>query len=207
MRYTYKTHGTCSRSISFDINGDIVSDISFDGGCNGNLKAVSTLVDGMTVDQIEKKLSGIECGYKGTSCGDQLAHTKRPAAGKRRMSEPDGKGKSYDALKLGSQLCFPLYAAARETVKKYTPYLSELGLTYTQYIVMMVLWEEKSVSAKRLGERLLLDSGTLTPLLKTLEKRGLLSRSRDGRTRDISASSSPTPVPPSGSVRSVSRKR
>lgn len=96
------------------------------------------------------------------------------------MSEPDGNGERYDALKLGSQLCFPLYAAARETVKKYTPYLSELGLTYTQYIVMMVLWEEKSVSAKRLGERLLLDSGTLTPLLKTLERRGLLSRSRDG---------------------------
>ena len=84
----------------------------------------------------------------------------------------------YDALKLENQLCFPLYAAAKEVVKKYTPVLSELDLTYTQYIALMVLWEEKTVSVKTLGERLFLDSGTLTPVLKSLEKKGYISRAR-----------------------------
>ncbi len=87
MRYTYRTHGTCSRSITFDINGDVVTGVSFEGGCNGNLKAVSTLVDGMTVDQIERKLSGINCGYKGTSCGDQLAKAVRAAYEETRCGE------------------------------------------------------------------------------------------------------------------------
>ena len=84
----------------------------------------------------------------------------------------------YDALKLSNQLCFPLYACARETIKRYKPYLDELDLTYTQYITMMVLWERKSVTVKELGTALYLDSGTLTPLLKKMEVKGLLSRRR-----------------------------
>lgn len=84
----------------------------------------------------------------------------------------------YDALKLENQLCFPLYAAARDIVKKYTPYLEKIDLTYTQYIVMMVLWESKAVTARELGRKLYLDSGTLTPVLKSLEKKGFISRSR-----------------------------
>jgi DNA-binding MarR family transcriptional regulator len=84
----------------------------------------------------------------------------------------------YDALKLENQLCFPIYACAREVVKKYKPFLDELGLTYTQYIAMMVLWEKKSMNVKNLGEYLYLDSGTLTPLLKKLEANGFVSRTR-----------------------------
>lgn len=84
----------------------------------------------------------------------------------------------YDVLKLDNQLCFPLYAVAKEIVRAYTPFLNEIDLTYTQYIVMMVMWEEKEVSVKRLGKRLLLDSGTLTPLLKNLEKKELIKRER-----------------------------
>ncbi len=83
-----------------------------------------------------------------------------------------------DALKLDNQLCFPLYAASREIIKLYHEPLSRIGLTYTQYITMMVLWEEKRISVKALGNRLFLDSGTLTPLLKTLEKQGFITRSR-----------------------------
>lgn len=84
----------------------------------------------------------------------------------------------YDCLKLSKQLCFPLYACARETIKLYTPHLDKLGLTYTQYITMMVLWEQKSLTAKELGNILYLDSGTLTPLLKKLEAKELLTRKR-----------------------------
>lgn len=84
----------------------------------------------------------------------------------------------YDSLKLKNQLCFPLYAAAREVTKQYRPYLDEIGLTYTQYIAMMVFWEEKQLSVKELGKRLYLDSGTLTPMLKSLESKGYLTRQR-----------------------------
>ena len=84
----------------------------------------------------------------------------------------------YDSLKLSKQLCFPLYACARETIKLYTPHLDKLGLTYTQYITMMVLWEQKSLTAKELGRTLYLDSGTLTPMLKKMEAKGLLTRKR-----------------------------
>jgi len=84
----------------------------------------------------------------------------------------------YDELKLKNQLCFPLYACSREMIRLYKPYLDELGLTYTQYISMMVLWERKSVTVKELGNALYLDSGTLTPLLKKLEAKGLLTRKR-----------------------------
>ncbi len=79
MRYSYKTKGTCSQQIDMEINGNVITNVKFYGGCNGNLKAVSTLVDGMTVDEIQDKLSGIQCGMKGTSCGDQLAHAVREA--------------------------------------------------------------------------------------------------------------------------------
>lgn len=85
---------------------------------------------------------------------------------------------NYDALKLENQLCFPLYACSREIIKQYKPCLDEIGLTYTQYIAMMVLWEKNSCTVKELGEQLFLDSGTLTPLLKRLEKDGLLTRQR-----------------------------
>lgn len=85
----------------------------------------------------------------------------------------------YDSLKLSNQLCFPLYAASREVVKRYKPFLDRIDLTYTQYITMMVLWEHGEITSKELGEKLFLDSGTLTPVLKKLEKKGLLSRSRD----------------------------
>ncbi len=84
----------------------------------------------------------------------------------------------YDVLKLENQLCFPLYAAAREVVKIYRPYLDELDLTYTQYISMMVMWEQKQITVKALGERLFLDSGTLTPVLKSLEAKGYVKRIR-----------------------------
>lgn len=86
--------------------------------------------------------------------------------------------KQYDALKIENQLCFPLYACAREVVKRYTPFLDKIDLTYTQYIVMMVLWEKKSLTVKELGKALFLDSGTLTPLLKKLEAKGFISRKR-----------------------------
>jgi DNA-binding MarR family transcriptional regulator len=85
---------------------------------------------------------------------------------------------NYDPLKLENQICFPLYACAKEVVKKYKPFLDEIGLTYTQYITMMVLWEHGTMNVKTLGKYLYLDSGTLTPVLKKLESAGLVSRSR-----------------------------
>ena len=84
----------------------------------------------------------------------------------------------YDRLKLANQLCFPLYAASKEIVRHYKPFLDELDMTYTQYIAMMVLWEHKEVTVKELGQYLYLDSGTLTPLLKTMEKKGWVERNR-----------------------------
>ena len=87
----------------------------------------------------------------------------------------------YEPLKLSKQLCFPLYACSREMIKLYKPWLDELGLTYTQYITMMVLWEHKSMTVKMLGQELYLDSGTLTPLLKKLEDKGLVTRRRSDR--------------------------
>ena len=84
----------------------------------------------------------------------------------------------YDALRIEKQLCFPLYACSKEVVRRYRPFLDPLDLTYTQYIAMMVLWEQRSVTVKELGERLYLDSGTLTPLLKKLEAKGFITRKR-----------------------------
>ena len=84
----------------------------------------------------------------------------------------------YDVLRLDHQLCFPLYACAKEVVRRYKPFLDEIDLTYTQYISMIILWEKESVTVKELGSALYLDSGTLTPLLKKLEARGLVTRQR-----------------------------
>ena len=84
----------------------------------------------------------------------------------------------YDRVKLENQVCFPLYACAKEVVKRYKPYLEPLDLTYTQYIAMMVLWEHKSITVKQLGEYLYLDSGTLTPVLKKIEAKGYVVRER-----------------------------
>ena len=84
----------------------------------------------------------------------------------------------YDSLKLENQLCFPLYACSKEIVRRYKTYLDKLDLTYTQYIVMMVMWEEKELNVKELGDKLFLDSGTLTPVLKKLEAKGYVTRER-----------------------------
>lgn len=88
------------------------------------------------------------------------------------------KNSTIDPLKLENQLCFPLYVAAKEIVKKYRPLLEPLGLTYTQYIAMMVMWEKKSVTVGQLGEKLCLDTGTLTPMLKKMQASGLVERKR-----------------------------
>ena len=87
-------------------------------------------------------------------------------------------GDRYDVLKLNNQLCFPLYASTRATSKYYRRYMDEMGLTYTQYLAMLVIWEHKQVNLKTLGEQLYLDSGTLTPVLKRLEEKGYISRNR-----------------------------
>lgn len=84
----------------------------------------------------------------------------------------------YNALKLENQLCFPLYAASREVIKQYRPFLDDLGITYTQYVTLMVLWEQRQISVKELGQRLCLDSGTLTPVLKSLEAKQYITRTR-----------------------------
>ncbi|MDD7762715.1 MAG: MarR family transcriptional regulator [Selenomonadales bacterium] len=86
---------------------------------------------------------------------------------------------TFDPLLLENQLCFPLYACARKIVAAYNPFLKELGLTYPQYITMMVLWENNKVAMRDLGKRLYLDSGTLTPVLKKLEAMGYLKRYRN----------------------------
>ena len=83
-----------------------------------------------------------------------------------------------ELLKLENQLCFPLYVCSKEVVRRYTPYLDKLGITYTQYLVMMALWEHGELSVGDLGEKLYLDSGTLTPMLKKMEEKGLVERKR-----------------------------
>ena len=97
---------------------------------------------------------------------------------------------NYNALRIENQLCFPLYACSREVIKQYKPYLDEMDLTYTQYIVMLALWEYKNMTVKELGDILYLDSGTLTPLLKKLEAKGYVTRTRshkDERNLIVSA--------------------
>ena len=84
----------------------------------------------------------------------------------------------YDALKLENQLCFPLYACSRSIVNLYTPFLKPLGLTYTQYIVFLVLWEQDGITVGELGAKLHLDNGTITPLLKKMQDKGYVTRER-----------------------------
>ena len=100
------------------------------------------------------------------------------------MSKPD-----YDQIKLSNQLCFSLYSANNAVIRAYRPFLEKIDLTYSQFIVMMALWEKDGISLKTLGQQTRLDSGTLTPLLKRLEKKGFLIRSRsekDERLRVLS---------------------
>jgi DNA-binding MarR family transcriptional regulator len=93
---------------------------------------------------------------------------------------PKSTSQSGDMLALDNQFCFALYSASLAMTKTYKPFLEALGLTYPQYLVMLVLWEEDDVLVKAIGERLFLDSGTLTPLLKRLEASDLIARTRDG---------------------------
>lgn len=81
MSYIYKTKGTCSTQIELELEGDVVHNVKFTGGCNGNLQAIPKLVEGLTVAQVEEKIGGIKCGFKNTSCGDQLARAIRQAVG------------------------------------------------------------------------------------------------------------------------------
>ena len=85
----------------------------------------------------------------------------------------------YESIKLDNQVCFSLYATSREIIKLYKPFLDKFNLTYTQYIAMLVLWEDEKSTVKDIGRRLHLDSGTLTPLLKKIESMGLVTRYRD----------------------------
>ena len=87
----------------------------------------------------------------------------------------------FNPLSLDNQLCFALYVCSKEIIRKYTPILEPRGLTYTSYITLLCLWEKDNVTVKELGERLFLDSGTLTPLLKKMEAQGLLTRTRGGK--------------------------
>ena len=92
--------------------------------------------------------------------------------------------KREDSLKLDNQICFPLYVASKEITRRYLPLLKELDLTYTQYITLLALWEKDHITVKELGERLYLDSGTLTPLLNKLENKGYIIKNKsdkDGR--------------------------
>ena len=97
------------------------------------------------------------------------------------MQTPPDSTAHDPMLKLENQLCFPFYAVSRQLTKTYQPHLQALGLTYPQYLVLLLLWEHEQLTVKELGDKLLLDSGTLTPLLKRLEQRQLLSRRRDPR--------------------------
>ena len=100
------------------------------------------------------------------------------------QNKDQNQGKSiekmdFESLKLKNQLCFPLYAVSKEVTRLYKPFLDPLGITYTQYITLLVLWENDGLNVKALGERLFLDSGTLTPLLKKLEAQDIISRTRN----------------------------
>lgn len=110
--------------------------------------------------------------------GERFAAPVAPVAPSCGTGDP---GQAPTQIRLQDQLCFPLYACSKEVVRRYAPLLDPLGLTYTQYICMMVLWEEGEVTVGHLGERVLLDSGTLTPLLRKLEEKGYVTRERGTR--------------------------
>ncbi len=97
---------------------------------------------------------------------------------------------NYESLRLDNQLCFPLYAVSKEIIRKYRPFLDKVGITYTQYIALMVIWEHEKINVKDLGAELFLDSGTLTPVLKNLESKGYVKRVRNkGDERVLTVSS------------------
>ncbi len=93
----------------------------------------------------------------------------------------DSEVQSFNPMALDNQICFALYVCSKEIIRKYGPLLEPLGLTYTAYITLLCLWEKDNIPVKELGERLFLDSGTLTPLLKKMEKQGLISRTRSNK--------------------------
>ncbi|MCI6274164.1 MAG: MarR family transcriptional regulator [Coriobacteriaceae bacterium] len=117
-----------------------------------------------------------------------MAATASPQASPREAPFGMEGASPAELLRLDNQLCFPLYACSKEVIRSYQPLLGPLGLTYTQYLCMMVLWEEDTATASHLGERLYLDSGTLTPVLKKLEERGYVTRERsaaDARVLEV----------------------
>ncbi len=100
---------------------------------------------------------------------------------------------SYEQLKLSNQICFPVYAASRLIIREYQPYLEELGITYPQYLVMMVLWEKDNQTVNDIGKKLILNTNTITPLLKRLQKLGFIDRKRSGEDeRKVFISLTPT---------------
>ena len=103
------------------------------------------------------------------------------------QNKPSAGAEDCPQLQLNSQLCFPLYAAARKVVNHYTPYLKPFGITYTQYIVLLALWESGSATVGDLCRRLYLDNGTITPLLKKLEEAGFIARSRSKQDERVVA--------------------
>lgn len=107
-----------------------------------------------------------------------LRHSNMKGSENIMAAKENNKKETYDCLRLDNQLCFPMYVCSKEIVRRYKPFLDEIDLTYTQYITMMAMWEKKKVNVKELGELLFLDSGTLTPLLKKMEDKGLLTRTR-----------------------------
>ena len=112
---------------------------------------------------------------------EQAERTEERTESGKGVEHPEGA----QSLLLENQMCFPLYACARRIVSRYTPYVKALGLTYTQYIVLLVLWEMNSVSVRDLCRRLYLDSGTLTPMLKRMEEAGLLTRRRSSEDERV----------------------
>ncbi|MGP1496822.1 MAG: MarR family winged helix-turn-helix transcriptional regulator [Treponema sp.] len=105
--------------------------------------------------------------------------TQKNLSEKKDENYAEDSNDKFHCLKLKNQLCFPLYAASKEILRKYTPLLKKLNLTYTQYIAMMVLWEHRKLNIGELGKHLFLDTGTLSPLLKSMEKKGLVTRTRN----------------------------
>ncbi len=119
----------------------------------------------------------------------------------------------HEALKLSNQLCFPLYAASRNVIQLYTPILKELGLTYTQYLVFLVLWEKDGIPVGEIGEKLMLDNGTLSPLLKKMQQTGYIVKERSAeddrvvvitlteKGRDLMEQAKDVPLKVSGCIR------
>lgn len=119
----------------------------------------------------------------------------------------------HEALKLSNQLCFPLYAASRNVIQLYTPVLKELGLTYTQYLVFLVLWEKDGIPVGEIGEKLMLDNGTLSPLLKKMQQTGYIVKERSAeddrvvvitltkKGRDLMEQAKDVPLKVSGCIR------